>query len=354
MSALLTRLQVQQKKISVTLSSKSSQAKKQALAMLDEKAKKAIAIAVKDLTLEDVLREIEEKRKSQVKETTLKAIKTANKIILRAFPVGVKISKITSHMAEDSLNQALQSYSKSYARICIARFKSTMKYAQKRKYNTIFSFNDFEFVQPKTVKKAPSLIDPPDIPDILNKIKAASNERYALVCEFQILTGLRIGELMALRWCDYKDGIIDVNGTMTRNGKRTTPKTIHSYREIKLNDRAKEILSYFRKQHLKSLWGKPIDEYENERIFKGQNGGFIWDTEINSTLKKVDYKIPLTTHAFRHTHISLLLEMGVPIKAIMERVGHSNPNLIFEVYGHFTSKMKKELEDKMESLSFGS
>ena len=49
--------------------------------------------------------------------------------------------------------------------------------------------------------------------------------------------------------------------------------------------------------------------------------------------------IHLTTHIFRRTHISMLSELGVPLKTIMQRVGHNNPNTTLSSYTHVTKSM---------------
>ncbi len=56
-------------------------------------------------------------------------------------------------------------------------------------------------------------------------------------------------------------------------------------------------------------------------------------------------------HMLRHSHITLLIEMNVPIKLIMERVGHSDEKMILQVYSHVTKNMKENLDEKLNNLS---
>lgn len=60
----------------------------------------------------------------------------------------------------------------------------------------------------------------------------------------------------------------------------------------------------------------------------------------------------MTTHTFRYTHISLLAEAGVPIKAIMERVGHSNMKTTLEIYIQVTNTTKEKLVQEVDSWIF--
>ncbi|MGT2967761.1 transposase [Streptococcus azizii] len=58
----------------------------------------------------------------------------------------------------------------------------------------------------------------------------------------------------------------------------------------------------------------------------------------------------LTTHALRHSHISLLAELNVPLKLIMERVGHGDEKTTLEIYTHVTDTMREDLKGKLENM----
>lgn len=63
---------------------------------------------------------------------------------------------------------------------------------------------------------------------------------------------------------------------------------------------------------------------------------------------KLDKK--LTTHTFRHTHVSKLAELGVPLYIIQDRVGHKDAETTREVYLHVTKKAKQKYDDSIFSL----
>ncbi len=72
---------------------------------------------------------------------------------------------------------------------------------------------------------------------------------------------------------------------------------------------------------------------------------------INHILRKVE--IPgkhLSTHIFRHTHISMLVEQGVPLKAIMKRVGHNDPKTTLAVYTHVTESMQEKMRESLNKI----
>lgn len=59
----------------------------------------------------------------------------------------------------------------------------------------------------------------------------------------------------------------------------------------------------------------------------------------------------VTTHTLRHSHISLLSQLGVSLKAIMERVGHIDHKTTLQIYSHVTEQMDKDMMSKLEAVS---
>ncbi len=81
-------------------------------------------------------------------------------------------------------------------------------------------------------------------------------------------------------------------------------------------------------------------------------GGYPFDIRyVNKILKRAAPNKHITTHVFRHTHISLLAAVNVPLKAIMERVGHNDPRTTLSIYTHVTGEMKEVTVKALNSLS---
>lgn len=59
---------------------------------------------------------------------------------------------------------------------------------------------------------------------------------------------------------------------------------------------------------------------------------------------------PITSHIFRHTLVSFLAEKGVPLKAIMDRVGHEDSDTTMKIYTHVTNKMKEKVIEVIDEL----
>lgn len=75
---------------------------------------------------------------------------------------------------------------------------------------------------------------------------------------------------------------------------------------------------------------------------------------ISKSLKRREIKLNfnkhLTTHIFRHTHISKLAELGVPLHAIKERVGHESSDITEKIYLHVTKNVRKDMVNKLSNL----
>jgi site-specific recombinase, phage integrase family len=165
-----------------------------------------------------------------------------------------------------------------------------------------------------------------EIEDVLAKIKSNTIRNISIV---QLHTGLRIGEVLALtpNDVDFKNKTISVTKTKLKNGEITSPKTLSSIRTIEVSDFILKLL---------------LDFISNkEYIF---NIGYTY-------LSLVLSRININSHIFRHTHVALLIEAGVPVKVISERLGHANINTTLSIYTHVTENMKVDLRNKLENLS---
>jgi integrase len=134
---------------------------------------------------------------------------------------------------------------------------------------------------------------------------------------------------------------------------RTTPKNEYSVRRIALSDRAKEILEKFQQaSYCLRMWQKAnVTTYaEDGYIFINKVGNVYDRSFVNRVLRKIEYHKPISTHIFRHTHISLLAEENVPIKAIMARVGHNDPSTTLEIYTHATNDMKNQATEAINRI----
>ncbi|MBG9783562.1 site-specific integrase [Shouchella lehensis] len=177
-------------------------------------------------------------------------------------------------------------------------------------------------------------------------------------------SGMRVGELLALKWTDidFTNGEINITKTYYNPQNRIkefellTPKN-SSKRTIQIDE--------FVLGELKTL-KKMMNEYKLRKGKEYNDQGFIFvDTNrtpgypmiiktvgrrMKRILKLAQLDESLTPHSLRHTHTSLLAEAGVSLEEIMERLGHKNDSVTRDVYLHVTKSRKKEAAVKFSNL----
>lgn len=76
----------------------------------------------------------------------------------------------------------------------------------------------------------------------------------------------------------------------------------------------------------------------------------VVETRLKRLLKKAGIERNITPHSFRHTHTSLLIEAGVVIKEIQQRLGHSDINTTMNIYAHMTKNMVEKASQQFSKL----
>lgn len=166
---------------------------------------------------------------------------------------------------------------------------------------------------------------------------------------FQMLywTGVREGELLALTPADFdfERGTVKISKTYQRlNGKDliTPPKTKKSNRTIQMPD--------FLCAEMQEFFSMNYGLKKKDRIFSTINKSYL-HREMNRGAKAAGVK-RIRIHGLRHSHISLLIDMGFSAVAIGDRVGHESAEITYR-YAHLFPSKQKEMASKLDDLSKG-
>ncbi|MGD7007576.1 tyrosine-type recombinase/integrase [Metabacillus sp. 84] len=166
---------------------------------------------------------------------------------------------------------------------------------------------------------------------------------YWPVYYFALYCGMRIGEIAALQWKDINNGMVSIERTAAQVDGRwiiQTPKTEGSVREVPLNDSL---------MHVITEWEK---EKKNDWLFPGKDQFIIPNTIRNDFYRLIEeIGMPkIKFHDLRATHITMLLDAGVPVHIVSKRVGHSDISMTLNVYSRVHDDKLKESSDMIEKL----
>ncbi|WP_353957701.1 tyrosine-type recombinase/integrase [Peribacillus sp. NJ11] len=75
----------------------------------------------------------------------------------------------------------------------------------------------------------------------------------------------------------------------------------------------------------------------------------VVETRLKRLLKKAEIKKNITPHSFWHTHTSLLIEAGVGINEIQQRLGHTDINTTMNIYAHMNSNMEEKASQQFSN-----
>lgn len=174
-----------------------------------------------------------------------------------------------------------------------------------------------------------------------------------------ILTGMREGELLALRWSDinFEQMYLQVRRTVRRitgqGNKENEPKTASSRRKIVLSAFLIGVLKQHRVRQLETRLRRGAAWEEHDLVFCNTYGKFIDPASLRHTLRIAlrDAGLPsLRFHDLRHSAATLLLAMGVHAKVVQELLGHSNIMTTLNIYSHVLPSLHEDAMGKLSNL----
>ena len=181
---------------------------------------------------------------------------------------------------------------------------------------------------------------------------STANDKLDFYVFFNIAyyTGLRKGEIHALRWSAINDGFLTVRTSIaqrTAQDVETPPKNRRSERSIEMPTPLQNVLC----DHLKRVCGDPF--FTRDKFVCGFDRP-LRNTSLdvyNRTVAQLAGLPRLRIHDFRHTHASTLINAGVPVIEISKRLGHSSIEQTLETYSHLfksTSKLSIDVLNNIE------
>ena len=208
-------------------------------------------------------------------------------------------------------------------------------------------------IPPRPPDEEMQILDESQISQLLLAVKGTWYEALVYIA---VTTGMRIGELLGLKWDDIDWGAKTIR--VERQLENITrefgsPKTRYGRRVIALGDRALDVLRAHRELQdlMRAAQGSRWQEnglvfpgiYGKPKIYHGLHRDF------QAILKRVGLP-PIRFHDLRHTAASMMLNHGIPVLVVSRRLGHSKPSITLNVYGHLIPGFQEEAADLMDDL----
>jgi integrase len=181
-----------------------------------------------------------------------------------------------------------------------------------------------------------------DVPGFLAAVNGS--ERFRVVAVVALFTGMRLGEVLALRWkhVNLDAKVIQVREALEQtkaHGVRfKATKSRAGKRDLTLPDFLVDVLREHRRAALELRMqigaGRPGDD---ALLFSDINGAPLSPNAMSSRWSEFAARSgfpEISFHALRHTHASQLIDAGVDIVTISKRLGHAKPDITLRVYAH--------------------
>ncbi len=314
-----------------------------------------------NITVEQLYAEYLAASSHELRASTLrKKEATANNHILptlRAY----RLSKLTVPVLQNWKNEisekdiSLQMKQNTYKELrALLNFAVRMDYIKQNNLTRLGNFKDpYNFDKPEekmryyTAEQFKSFIAAAE-----NHKNSLNDYGYYVFFMIAFYTGMRKGEINALRWCDIKDNVIHVTRSVNQKLKGreyefTPPKNPSSVRKLQIPSKLNAVLEAHKKRQQENCtrWT------EDFLVCGGIN--CLSDTAISN--KNIQYAKeaglePIRVHDFRHTHATLLINEGINIQEIARRLGHADTTVTLKVYSHLYPREEERAIKVLEKI----
>jgi len=219
------------------------------------------------------------------------------------------------------------------------------------------------------VRNAAKVVEPPRVArktmqtlsqeEVTRFLDAARETDYYVYFATLLYTGLRRGELLALRWrnLDLESGALTVVETAYRLGsgeyRIKEPKTAQGRRTVTLPSSLMELFKVYRADQELLRIQLGISLNLDDFVFIRPDGSPINPNAITLAFRRIIKRAGLKDiriHDLRHTHATLMLKAGIHPKVVSERLGHANIGITLDIYSHVLPGLQEAAAEKFDRI----
>ena len=225
----------------------------------------------------------------------------------------------------------------------------------------LLPFNPARDVEKPRPERAPLKLWAPD--QVGAFLRATADDRLSALWVLFATTGMRRGEVLALRWSDLLlpssgQGRVTVERAAVAAGYRvvtSSPKTAASVRSIDLDGATTAALRRHRAQQAEERLAA-LGAWTGDLVFCREDGSPIHPQTATYWFQRAAAEaglrvIPL--HGLRHSYATAALEAGIPAKLVQERLGHSSIRVTLDTYTHPSDAMARKAAEDVAAVLLG-
>lgn len=305
-------------------------------------------------------------KSNTLKSSTIERYNSLYKIYIKEQYIGTfKLKDLNSPIIQKYYNELKdKGISATTIKMLHKVLKSSLSQAQNINYIPINYCNNV--TPPKIPPHTKDKIEIFSIEEQKNFLDFIKNHKYKMFFILALSTGLRIGELVALRWSDidFNKSTLKVTKAISRSYKlidntrtfileETTPKTPSSIREVPIPNNVLHQLMLYKSSQDKIKESAKSVYNDNNFLFANELGEMLLPDTLSKSYNKVlkAANIPHKKfHSLRHTYATRLFERGVPLKTVQKLLGHSSITITADIYTHVSPTEKISAVEKLNDL----
>lgn len=189
-------------------------------------------------------------------------------------------------------------------------------------------------------------------------LAGSRDDDLAALWRLAVVTGMRRGELLALRWGDvnFTGGTLSVRRTLSRGEDGIVfgePKTAAGKRTIDLDGLTIDLLRSHRAEQAELRLQLGPAWTDNDLVFERGAGEPLHPNVLGSRFRSLVKRCglqPIRFHDLRHTAATLMLANGEHPKVVQERLGHADISMTLNLYSHVMPGMQRQASDRLAAL----
>lgn len=217
-----------------------------------------------------------------------------------------------------------------------------------------------KIIKPKQQRKEVEAYNLEEMQLLLKLAEEDENPDIKLILNLALLSGIRRGEMAALKWSDvdFDNGYIFIHESrvVVEGGKEYTkePKTQAGIRKIYVPQHLIQVLKEYQQRYRINKIKLGKDFADREYVVSKQNGNPLSPQGISNCylrfMKRHKEEIRyLKFHGLRHTYASVLIEQGENPKTVQHNLGHADVSLTLQIYSHSYESAQRQAAETLNS-----